>query len=450
MHVTFRAFRRTTATAVVMFAALFLTYSVTAGGAGAQPPQIEPGIGSALAQTAVVGPSFANLALTFTFGRAIAGHANSVAQASSQAIDLGQIGATLAGRGCSGGDPTLPADKQPQEARVDSRDQKTTVDEDEDFLGGLPMHKHAEASKAPLGTAITTTAPFGVAGVLEIGGGTATATSGVVNGVRMARATTDVGSIKLAAVAGLLELTGLHWEAVWSSATNGVTGSFSIGSAKLAGMALPTNDPAALFSTLNTVLGAVGLKLTPPVSHTDGGVLFVDALGISVVPNAQRDSIAALVLGNIQDLRRQVTDALIAQDCGNATYITIADLVLGSVTGAGVFQIDLGGVRASSGETPKSTFSFGGPQLLTTGGIEPTVGVSTPAVLPPPAIGTITAPPKSRTSRRVAQPIVATSGSGKRGGPMALVGLGGLALLAAIAEGDRRKMRAAQRAASAT
>ena len=172
-------------------------------------------------------------------------------------------------------------------------------------------------------------------------------------------------------------------------------------------------------------------------------MLFVDPLGINVVPSPTRDVIAAMVLQNVQDLRRQVTEALIAQDCGNSTYITIADLVIGSFTGAGVFKIELGGVKASSGETPKSSFTFGGPQLITTGGLEPSIEVGgsslTPAV---PALAPV-AP--SRPSTRVARPVAATKADGTRGGVMAVVGLIGLALLAALAEGDRRKMRNAQR-----
>ena len=230
MQVTWRAFGRTAKGGVAVLLALFLTFSLTAGtGGAAQGAPIEPGIGSALAQTALVGPSFANLSLAFAFGRSIAGHTNSVAQASSQAIDLGQVGASLAGQGCDGGDPTLPDDQQPHEVRVDSRDAVATKDEDETFMGGLPMHKHAEANPTPFGKAVTTTAPFGVAGVLEIGGGIATSTSGLVEGgVREAKAVTDISGIKLIAGVGLVELSGLHWEAIWSSRTNGVTGSFTI------------------------------------------------------------------------------------------------------------------------------------------------------------------------------------------------------------------------------
>ncbi|MBA3653503.1 MAG: hypothetical protein H0W70_04845, partial [Actinobacteria bacterium] len=385
--VTLRAFRRTATAGTMVLVALLVTFSVTPGtGAAAGAPAVEPGIGNALAQTALVGPSFANLSLAFTFGRSIAGHQNTVAQASSQAIDLGLVGSTLAGAGCKpGSKPTLPADQQPHEARVDSRDAKPTVDEDETFLGGLPMHKHAEAQTTPFGKAVTTTAPFGVAGVLEIGGGVATSTSGLVGGVREAKAVSDISGIKLVGALGLIELSGLHWEAVWSSRSpNGVVGSFGIASAKIAGTPLPTNNPEAVLAAANTALAPAGIQLTRPFAHQDGGVLFVDPLGIAVVPSPSRDAVAGAALStkNVQDLRQQVTEALIAQDCGNATYITIADLVVGSLTGAGNFKIDLGGVKATSGETPASGFTFGLPQLITSGGLDPAVGTG-PSTLSP-------------------------------------------------------------------
>jgi hypothetical protein len=446
MHVTWGAFRRTGLGAVAVLTALLVTFSMTSttGGAAESAP-VESGIGSALAQTALVGPSFANLSLAFAFGRSIAGHTNSVAQASSQAIDLGQVGSSLAATGCDGGAPTLPSDQQPHELRVDSRDAVTSKDEDETFLGGLPMHKHVEASTAPVGKAVTTTAPFGVAGVLEIGGGVATSTSGLVNGVREARAVTDISGIKLVGTLGLIELSSLHWEAVWSSANpSGGVGTFSVGSAKIAGTPIPTNDPNALLAALNTALSAVGIRVTQPTAYQAGGVLFVDPMGIAVVPNATRDAVAALVLQNVQDLRRQVTEALIAQDCGNATYIPLADLVVGSLTGAGEFKIELGGVKASSGKTPESGYTFGGPQLITTGGLEPSVDAAIDTFIPD--VGPVLTPPApARTSRRLAAPAATTKADGTRGGVMAVVGLLGLALLGLLAEGDRRKMRKAQR-----
>ena len=72
-------------------------------------------------------------------------------------------------------------------------------------------------------------------------------------------------------------------------------------------------------------------------------------MAIRIVPNS--DSATASprrVLGAIQPVRENLYDALLAQDCGNDTYITVADIAIGSVTGAGSFSLELGGVQASS------------------------------------------------------------------------------------------------------
>jgi hypothetical protein len=118
--------------------------------------------------------------------------------------------------------------------------------------------------------------------------------------------------------------------------------------------------------------------------------------------------------------------------------------VIGSFTGAGIFKVDLGGVQASSGETPKSAFSFSGPDFLTEGGLEPAFDSLVETFTPPP-IGDLAAPAAPRRqSTRLARPLATTKPDGSRGGTMAIVGLAGLLLLGLIAEGDRRKMRRAQ------
>jgi hypothetical protein len=438
----------------VVAAALVAVFfgTTTSGSAAVAQSSISAGVGNALAQTEVVGPSFANLSLALTFGRSIAGHQNTVAQASSQAIDLGEIGATLAGEGCDGSDPTLPANQQPQAARVDSRDQNPTIDEDETFVPGVPMHKRAEATPAPFGEAVTTIAPMGVAGVLEIGAATATTYSGILNGdTREAKAVVDISGIRVAGAAGLVDLSGLHWEASWRSTGDGaVTGLFSIASAKIAGVPLPTSDPAQVLDQLNTILAPVGIRLVPPQAHQSGGVLFVDPLGIDVVPSATRDAIVGTLLNSVQPIRQAVVDALAKQSCTNFTYITIADLVLGSVTGAGAFKIDLGGVQATSGEVPTSTYSLGGQQLVTNGAAAAPSVVSSAPSSKSGTSGTASASsPQSRpTASTVSsgtKPLTSTTPAATRGSAMTAVGLVGLGLVALMAEGDRRKMRRAQR-----
>ena len=91
-------FGRTAMAGVAVLASLFVTFAVTSGtGGAAQGAPIEPGIGSALGpdgpRRTVVRQPLARLRLR-PFDRR---PSNTVAQASSQAIDLGQVGATLAG-----------------------------------------------------------------------------------------------------------------------------------------------------------------------------------------------------------------------------------------------------------------------------------------------------------------------------------------------------------------
>src|SRR4051794_2189715 len=91
-------------------------------------------------------------------------------------------------------------------------------------------------------------------------------------------------------------------------------------------------------------------------------------MSIGVVPNAQRDAVAGAVIGGIQPIRKALVDALLEQSCKNASYVTIFDLVVGSVTGAGEFALELGGVQASSSEIPKNAFSLGSASYSLGGG----------------------------------------------------------------------------------
>jgi hypothetical protein len=464
-----RGYQRTRWGALAAAGIIAITFvsSQDVGSAAPAAAGIEPGQGLAIAQTDRVDPRSGGLSIGITFGISIAAHQNQVAQASSQAMDLGVIGTTLAAEGCSNGpddppgDPTLPADKQPQPVQVDSRspDAERTKDEDES-AAPVPIHKHAEATEAPFGKSVTTTSPIGLPGVLEVGSGVATSYSGVLEDgkTREAKAVTDISGITFP---GGIGLSGLHWEATWRS-TDGAqpVGVFTIASATgPLGAPIPTDDPVKAIGQMNDALKVFGLQIDPPTAREAGGVLFVDPMGISVIPSAQRDQVAGALFGGIQPVRQNLFDALLAADCSNATPITITDIVVGSITGAGAFHLSLGGVQASSGEVAANPFALGvGGVQLGTGGVNlPAVGTtvgsgggttfkpgstgsSTPsgtAAPAAPAAGTGTAAP--------AKAVAAAKPKGERGGALAGVGLASLGMLAALAEGDRRKMRRAQR-----
>ena len=440
-----------------MLAVTALATSATSAGASAQAG-VAPGRGLALGETAKLDPRFGSLSLGITAGRSIAGHQNSVAQASSQAIDLGEIGSTLASEGCDGGAPTLPADKQPQAIQVDSRQPNSTQEADEDKLP-VPAHKYASANGTPYGEAVTTTAPLDLS-VIKIGGGVSRAHSGLLDDgtTREAQATVDISGVEIP-LAGV-QLSGLHWEATWRSTDpqNGVAGVFSIGSASIQGKQIPVTDPTQALTQINGTLAPLGIEIKPPKAYENSGVVFVDSMGVSIFPSPTRDGASGVVLKTAQPVRQDLVDALLKQSCSNASYITILDLIIGSITGAGSFGVVLGGVQASSGEAYQNQYCLG-----CGGGLTPSLGTSNSnsvlssssgtALGTNKAAGSPSTPSSSNggggggapAATAAVTPAASTKGKGARGGALAGVGLASLALLGLMAEGDRRKMRRAQR-----
>ena len=406
---------------------------------------VKPGRGLALAEIEKLDPRAGSLSLGITTGRSIAGHQNTVAQASSQAYDYGVIGGTLAAKGCDGGDPTLEDSQQPHPIQVDSRDAENTKDATEPNVP-VPGKMHASANPTPFAEAVTTTAPQDY-GIMQIGGGIATTHSGLLDdgATREATAITDIDGITFPAG---IALSSMHWEATWRSTDpdNGVVGIFTIGSASIAGQSIPTNDPTQTLLQLNGALAPLGFAITPPTAHKAGDIIFVDPMGISIFQSTQRDALTGAILGNpVSRDARTSFDALLAQSCSFASGITVLDIVIGSITGAGSFSVVLGGVQASSGDAYDNAFCLGcnTPKLSLNTNTLATNTVSAPSgggttfkgsTTPGPAAGTVATTPAAVQKL-----------GGKRGGALAGVGLAGLGMIAAMAEGDRRKMRRAQR-----
>lgn len=422
--------------------------------------EVEPGKGDAYAQGIKVDPQMGQLSFGITYGQALAGHQNSQAIAEARSIDLGVIGTTLAGEGCDGGDPTLPAENQPQPlvSRTDEGGGAASLWE-------LTVERSVNSSNQPFATSTAVAAGVGQPGVAVIGAATSTATSGVIDGRRVARATTDIASI---GIPGILEISGLHWEVEYQTApeektvTNFSIDGLRVANTKLiqdlldlvggltADLNLPVlkdiKNPLKSLEFVNELLTPLGISINAPKSYVESGIAFVDPLRISIAP---RNQTVGDLISLIQPVREAITESLIAIDCGNATYITVADLAVGSVTGAGALNLELGGVTATTGEV--DIFEFEIPDL----GAVPPVPATPPASFdtgsssaPSTPIGT-TAPSVDTDEQEVAspvtEPVVSSSPLGVRGGAMLGVGLGVLALLAALAEMDRRKMRKAQR-----
>jgi hypothetical protein len=156
-------------------------------------------------------------------------------------------------------------------------------------------------------------------------------------------------------------------------------------------------------------------------------------------------------------VRQALTDAMLKASCKFGDVITVADITVGSVSGAGSFTLEVGGVSASSGDLKLSNDLQAIPDLsnntnlnvpAASGGTTdlgstalPGASLSTPAI--PGTPGSSGQVASGVGGRQLARPIADTSGA--RGGMLAAVAAVGFGLLFAAIEGDRRMMRRAQR-----
>ena len=455
MHVQLKGFRRTLATGAVWAVAMggLLAASPAASGQEA----VEPGLGNAYAQGIKVDPRSGRLSFGITYGMSLAGHQNNVAVAEARSVDLGVIGTTLAGEGCDGGDPTLPKEDQPQPLVARSTEEGSGDEKVESEYG---TEKRAQASQDPFARSVATTAAAGEAAVLQIGASRSVTESGIVDGARVARAITEIERVSLGG--DQVVLKGLRWEAIFKSTpADEPSGSFTIEGIEVGGekLPIPEDNPLASLAEANAALEPLGFRITPPTVRTESGIQFVDPMRISVVPSSTRESVLGPVFNAVQPVRESVFDAIIQADCGNAAYITVLDLVLGSITGAGSLNLELGGVTATSSAIKLTSFLGGlpgapslpplpgaGSSPSLSGGSSPSLssgGTAAGGAVSSPTTVAGSADDGAAGDEQAIADVEPLTGS--RGGALAGVGLGGLALLAALAAADRQKMRQAQR-----
>lgn len=416
---------------------------------------VEPGRGSAYAQGYKLDPRNGGLSFGITYGMALAGHQNNSATGEARSVDLGVIGVTLAGKACDGGDPTLAKEDQPQPLVVRSGDENAEAGRSKSEYG---VERTAKASPKPLAEALAVTAGVGDPAAVKLGSTTSTTRSGIIDGARVATAVTEVSSISMAA--GQVVLRGLRWEARWQSApTEKTTGTFTIDGIEIAGESVPIEggDGIESLSEVNPVLEPFGIFIDPPRVREESGIAFVDPLRIGIEPSETRQSVTGPLLGGAEDGRSALVEALLEADCSFGSLITVADVVLGSLTGAGSLNIELGGVTAQSAEVATTSFlgSLGTPAPGLAPAPVPTAfdsssgtGVGGTGLSAPPVTQ---APVETGGTEQAAAGSVENAASttemipGTRGGPLVWIGLAGLGLLGALAELDRRRMRKAQR-----
>lgn len=454
MNLRRSAYRRTKLTALAVTAtALLVAVATEPGAAAPSDTPFRNGVGTATALGYKVNPTNGNLSFGITVGEAISGHQNTGAIGQSRAINLGVIGVTLAGKGCDGSDATLAEKDQPQPVIADSREEGADEGITEMEQGWpVGIEKYAKATTAPYAEAITTIAPLGDPAAIYISGGRTITHSGIIGGnTREAYARTELGTISLGG--GQVQIEGMTWEAIHrSGAVENQVKNFTMGTVSIGGQVVPlAGDGFEQAAALNEVLAPLGFIITPPLPRFEQNIVFVDPVKIGIIPSAQRDGILQPVISGAQPLREAIADALLAQDCSNSTYITVADIVLGSVTGAGALSLELGGVQATTADFQLFPFgALGKPAtaLPPVAGPSSPPAVNVPSVRPSaavPAAAPTPAPAAAPEAEDTIVPEPIADIVGERGGAMALIGGGGLLLLLATAEADRRKMQHALR-----
>lgn len=456
---------RRTRRALLVASTTLLSGGLAAAAAGPAAADVEPGQGSSYAQAVQVTPHEGSLAVGVVLGEALAGHTNKYARAQSQGLDLGAIGTSLKSYSCgkppdenvAGAvpEPLIVEAGQPGAAQGQERtDPRKTYGATERGTATATPYAEAETLFAPVETTL-----------LDVSGAASTAWSGVVSGQREAGASVDIASVDIAA--GTVVLQGLHWQAVYPSTGKAKpTGTFSVARAVVGGQAVPTGDLDALQGAVNQALGTIGIKLILPESSNARGLESVTPLQMQVVPNKNRDTVVRAILNGLAPTTNPIKtglengfgppepDQLQQALCQSKTPITVADIAIASISGAGFFNAALGGVNASSSEIPENPFdlslrSFGGfpssSQFVPgTPGTAGSLGSAPQVALPAP--GTATTGGGDSGAPQVAKPAAAAGFAA--GGPLLAIGLAGLAAVLAMAELDRQMIRRTRRRAA--
>ncbi|HEX3707152.1 MAG TPA: hypothetical protein VHV76_11020 [Mycobacteriales bacterium] len=461
-----RAVAGTAALAVVVVAAQ------TAGSAYATTgTTFVPGTATATAQSLQIAPRDAGLAASITVGRSVAIYTNDLAQASSQALDLGVIGSTLAVQ-CSALPAPVTAGELPKALVAESdsgasRADKTAAGPDTDTLKVSTGRESVAAIPAPHESA---TAEFdgtriNLPGLVALAGLSSHSYAHLIPGkARIAEATADLGTLDL--LGGKVQLDGLHWQiALRSGSKPAHSSSFSIGSVTLAGVKLPTASTASLASTLTSVnkaLAATGLHIDLPTFTDVDGVIAMTPLSIGIATTSSvakvLDPLITLVL---TQLAGAVVDSATKAVCTIGSVYSLVNLLLAAFDGVGAFDVQVGGVTATTdNKTYANPFGNGDSPAPSLGGsvtpppaTEPSGGTSIPPLPVSSSAPLPVSSPQVAGTRTVASSCSTTSPAGSpscsRGAGLA-VGLIALATLGGIAGADyfvvRRRRRLARMA----
>lgn len=459
--------RRRLRLAAVVFSAVLVAGAVP-GLASGQEEEFVNGSGYASAQILRVGPTAARLSLAPILGLSLADYLSTLGRGQASAADWAAIG--IAEPALPENTPLVKVESTGPDGRIENAVANCSQTNEPDeyssrcFVaggeagggGGGLMELFARARTTPFGESRFRLAAFEVPGLINMGKGHATATSGIVDGnIRESTAVVEISGLDFAG--GAVKLSGLHWEAVQRTGVGGevetVTGKFTVQGASAGGVPLPIlgGDLESVIGPLNAALAPTGFAMTLPEVQKLGDVARVTPLAIEIIDSPLGRQFLAPIISELQPIRDPLIQELITGEDAPfkdaSAAVLIADLTLGIATGASQLHIELGGANAfTEGERFENPF-FSLPEL------PPVVG-SLGSIFTPGTAGTqgtpgtpgvqdtgelVAALPQSPAQRTV---------PGDKGGVAVMVGLIGLIAAAGLAAADWYRMRTARRLAA--
>lgn len=446
---------RVTVAAVALAATVALAQTpvsaISAGTSPAPAATFVTGGAAATAQPFQLSPRDAGLAATVTVGQSIADFRDTLAQASSQAVDLGLIGTSLTVQCSALPAPLKPSQlPQPLDAESDTGTSHSTLNTAGQSSKSATVALGRETVSATPQPNEAATADFdgarlSLAGLVDIAGLSSHAHAKLVPGTaRIADATTDVHSIDL--LGGKIVLGGLHWGISARTGSHpGVQRTFSLGSVSIAGVKLPTT-PDLLGSTLaalNKALAQTGLHISLPTLTLESGIYGVTPLSIGIDNSALGAQLFDPILNLFHTIADPAMAAVTKAVCTLGSVYTTINLLLTGLNGVGALDAEFGGVTATTndkayanpfgnGGLGGSTATAGGPPT-TTGGS--TAGVGGAGSTPPPFPSVSPVPQPNDTPQLAGEQTSSCSTTSPAGSPSCSRGAGlavGLIALATL------------------
>jgi hypothetical protein len=333
-----------------------------------------PGTATAIAEAVSIAPKTGGLSASVVIGTTIADYRGTLAQASSQTLNLGVIGTTLTTQ-CDASPPTATPDQLPQPLIAESdhgpkRSTQSTAGTSKSGALAVAGRERVSATTDPNGTAKFDGNALVIPGLLTMTGLHASSNAHIIKGkTRIATAKSAVGQLNL--LGGVVKLGGMQWTASrQSGGTNHLTTHFTMDAASVGGKTLPVASPKQIgtaFDSINKTLKTTGLHLAVPQRSYSHGKLVMSPLTIGIEQSTLGNETINPILTAIQPITNKLTTALVGVNCKIGSVLSAVDLILSGLDGTGALDMSLGGVSADN-ETKSYGNAFGNQKPPTLGG----------------------------------------------------------------------------------